>query len=899
MLSLISGATAFVIAAPTAFAQSAASEKDTKAEGNTQKLEAFEVTGSRIKRLDAETPSPVVVYQSEAVEQKGYTNLGEFIQSLPFNTGSANSIFQSASFTRGAVTANPRGLGSNRFLTLINGRRAVAYALTQGNNNSIFDFSSIPTSAVERIEYLKDGASAIYGSDAITGVLNVILKRNFSGVEADLYVANTTGHDNLRKQASVITGTTNGKTSMEVIFNYSGMNSSDLKDYSRSKSVDYSYLGAKGLNLEGTSNDPANVTFSIAQAAAAGLTGGAGFYVISGGARTANPSVGQFVNVGSSGKTPNENRYDFAKSLQVFPDQDTYSVYSRIEHQFTDSIKGYSEITYSNAVTKYAFTPFPVTSTSNPGTGPTGLLNIPPTNPYNPFGINITNFNYQGVYGPKRLFDIDSTAANFLFGLKGDVGDNWSWDTAFAYGYNLVSNTNRNAVRADVFQAALNGTTRQTALNPFGPSDNPDVVKNLYTISNGSARDTAYVYDLSVQGKLIEMPGVFGRPSPGSIGLAIGGEWRREKLDTRPDTQAYLGSGGGLPLSGSRRVYSGYIEFDLPLVKELEVQLAGRHESYSDFGKTDKPKVGVKLTLPKNDYLNVVLRGSYSKSFKAPDLGRLYATQTTAFSSSALADPLRPNDAPTQIKSITGGNPKLKPENGEIYYWGAVFESPKIKDLTVSIDYLQIKIKNVINTPSVTFLLSPQGQAQFPSAIIRDNSQGFPGPILYISAIPINAAEQDYQGFDFSVDYKIRDTMIGTFGFDVQATYITSIATDSGFGGGKFQNRGRYNNPRLRGTATATWNYKNFGASIATDYIGEYFNDGFTVAGWGENQVTVITPSVSYKAPWNTTVRAGVVNVFNRQPPVNGYTSFNWDQNTYGENVGGGRLFFLEVKKAF
>ncbi len=888
------------LTALTARAQTTPANKDPKA-GDTQKLERFEVTGSRIKRLDAETPSPVITYTAESIAQRGYDNLGEFVQSLPFNTGSANSVVQSGSFTRGATTANPRGLGSNRFLTLINGRRAVSYALTQGNNNSIFDFSAIPVAAVESIEFLKDGASAIYGSDAITGVMNIKLKKNYEGVETDVYAANTTGTDNLRLRGSIVAGWRKDKTSLEVILNSSSAHSTYYRDYSRSKSADYSYLGAKGFNLTATANWPANVDFNAAQATAAGLTNGAGWYVIRGGTLQNTPAVSQFSYVGpTSANLTNVNRYDFSKTLQVFPEQKTYAGTVRLEQELTNVIKAYGTLSYSHSITHYDFTPFPVTnSTAFAGTGPTGLLNIPPTNPYNPFGINITSFHYQGDFGPNRKFDTENFAFSSLAGLTGTFGRDWTWDTGFTYGYNRVNSTSRNAVTAAALQAALNGTTRQTALNPFGVSDNPDVVKSIYITSLGHNKDQAWSGDVSAQGSIVEMPGLFGRPSPGNLGLAAGGEWRREKLATRPDTKTYIGAGGGLPLTGTRRVLSAYAEFNVPVLKELEFQLAGRHETYSDFGKTDKPKVGAKLHLPKTAYVDVVLRGSYSKSFKAPDLGRLYASQTTGFNNSPVNDPLRPGQPVVGLRSVTGGNPNLKPENGEVIYFGAVFESPKIKNLSLSIDFLQIKILNVINTPSTTFLLSAAGQAQYPNAVVRDNSAGFPGPILYVSSVPINAAEQDYKGIDSEVRYSVPTREFGTFGLTLQATYTTSIALVTGFAPGKFQSVGQYNNPRLRGLGIATWSWQKWSAAVSADYIGQYFNAGYSTPGWGEKQVTVVNPSLTYRTRWNTTIRIGVNNVLGREPPVNGFTSSNWDQNTYGENVATGRLFYLDVKKTF
>jgi outer membrane receptor protein involved in Fe transport len=887
---LIAGITAPAVAQPTA------SDDEAKKQATVQ-LEKFEVTGSRIKRTDIETPQPVVTYSSESIKNSGYSSLGQFVQSLPFNTGSSNSVFQGASFTRGAATANPRGLGGNRFLTLVNGRRAPTYALTNSANQSVFDFNSIPIAAIDSIEFLKDGASAIYGSDAITGVLNIKLKKEYTGLSTNLYAGNTLGHDSLVKSGSFLAGGASGKTSAMVVFNYQGGNSSYIRDYSRSRTTDYSFEAPRGINQNSSNNWPANVNFTAAQALAAGLTGGSGLYVLSGGVPTANPAKAQFVRVAAA---PNENRYDFAQSYQLSPPFDYYDTYAHLNHEFSDRLSAFAELSYSSHLTLLGFTPSVIASTQNAGTGPTGLLNVPASNPYNPFGIDLTNFLYRTNFGPSRQFDTESTGASFLVGLKGQINSDWSWELGATRGYSEAVTTSRNQIRASDLQAALNGTTRATALNPFGPSDNQALVNSLFTISNSSARSESYGWDFTVSGDISQLP----LPG-GDVGVAAGAEWRRDKLDTRPDTQAYVGSGGGLPLTGSRIVKSAYVEFSLPVIKLLEVQLAGRHEEYSDFGKTNKPKASVLLRLPENDYVSVLVRGSYSKSFKAPDLGRLYASQTVAFSSNLLQDPLRPQDPPTQMRIVTGGNPNLKPENARVQYIGAVFElskkvkNPWLKNLSLSVDYFDFLIDDVISTPSSTFILSTRGRELYPNAIIRDNSTENPGPILRLSTVPVNLAKQFYKGYDFELDYGINDTRIGSFKFKAAATYISYIGSDAGTGSGAFNNVGLYNNPRFIGTFGADWRYRDhWSAAVTARYSGQYFNDGYTTAGWGQNPTTTINPSITYRGLWHTDITIGANNVMNQEPPRNGYETLNFDPNTYG-NLAAGRVLYISVSKQF
>ncbi len=872
---------------------------------DAQKLEKFEVTGSRIKRVDYETPAPVATFTAVEIEAKGYTNVGDFIQSLPFNSGTANSIYQTASFLRGAATTNLRGLGAQRFLTLVNGRRATPYALTNSGNRSVFDFNSLPSAAIESIELLKDGASAIYGSDAITGVLNIKLKKNFSGLSTSLYYGNTlkdNGGDTGIVQASVVAGAESGKTKIMTAFDAKKANSNFLRDYGVT-STDWTSLGtAKGSNLNSTSNWPANLTLTRAQfTAIPGLnisgipaTASSWTFVVAGGKPTATPTLGQFTAAPANGtavNVGNENRYNFAETYQIYPAYDYVSNYTSIEQTFTDNLKGFFEMTFAKNSTYYAFTPGVITFS-------TEGLTLPANNPYNPFGIPLTTLSARTNFGPVRKFDTESTNASFLTGLRGNILNRWDWESAVSYGFSNVSTVSRNAIRATTYQAALNGTTRATALNPFGASDNADLVKGLFTISNSSAKAESLAYDATVSGKIFELPA-------GDVGVSTGVEIRNERLVTNPDTAAYLGSGGGLPLQGKRTVSSGFVEVSAPIYKSpvfgsAEVQVAGRREHYSDFGNTTKPKYGAKIRLPDTKFVNVLLRASYSESFQAPALGLLYASQTTAFSSTVLQDPLRPQDPPTQLRIVTGGNPNLLPETAKVQYSGIVLESPYVKGLSFSVDYFDMRINQVIVTPSSTYLLSAAGRAQFPNGIVRDATLGNPGPILRLESVPSNnpLAYQLYRGIDYEVKYTLRNTRTGDYRFSAQATQILKTGSDSGLGGGFFDNTGLYYNPEWKGSIGTSWNYKHFGAALSADYTHHYYNDNYTGGPWGENPYTLVAGSVRYNGWYGTTITLGANNLFNNRPPANGRETTGFDPNAYGPGVLG-RFLYIRVRKDF
>ncbi len=783
------------------------------------------------------------------------------------------------------------------------------YALQSptSGTRSVFDFNSLPAAAIESIEFLKDGASAIYGSDAITGVLNIKLKKNFSGLSTSLYYGNTlksSGGDTGTTQISIVAGVGSGKTKIVTAIDAKSANSNFLRDYGVN-STDFSSLGTnKGLNQNSGFNFPANLTLTRAQAAAAGVafpnvaaTVSSWSFVINGGKPTATPTLTAFVPAPANPANPNavllgnENRYDFIQTFQIYPAYDYISNYTSFEHEFSDNVKAFGSLTFSKNSTYYAFTPG-VISFSTEG------LTLPATNPYNPFGIPLTTLSARASFLPVRKFDTESTAANFLTGLNGTAFGSWDWESAVSYGFSNVSTVARNAIRATTYQAALNGTTRQTALNPFGPGDNPAVAAGLATISVDSNKADSLTFDANVSGKLFQLPA-------GDVGIAAGVEARNDRLTTNPDTSAYLGSGGGRPLSGKRTVTSQYIEITLPIYRSAgygsaELQLAGRREHYSDFGNTTKPKVGAKIRLPDTKYLSMILRGSYSESFAAPPLGLLYASQTISFTQGLTQDPLRPQDPPTQFRNVSGGNPKLLPETAKVQFVGTVLEFPKFKNLSLSVDFFDIRINQFIVSPSTNFLLTPNGIAQFPNAIVRDNTLGNPGPILRIESVPQNnpLAYQLYRGIDFGGKYALRNTRTGNYTFNAVATQIIKVGTDSGLGGGFLNRAGYYYNPRWKTQASTTWSYKDYGASVTVDRIGQWYNDGYTAQGWGENPFTIVGLQLRYAGFWGSTISVGASNLLNNRPPPNGRQSTGFDPNAYGAGVLA-RFISVRLRKDF
>lgn len=858
-----------------------------------QKLEPFEVTGSRIKRLDYETTSPVVTYTAASIEEKGYTNLGDFMQSLPYNNNSAVSEFTTGSFVTGAATINPRGLGSNRVLTLVNGRRGVPYALTNsasGTPQTVFNFNSIPQAAIERVEFLKDGASAIYGSDAIAGVYNIILKKEFEGSSIDLTLGTALHHDTLRKTLNVFTGVAKNGWQITGGLTLQDRNSSFIKDYGVT-TTNYTYLGVKGQNMNSTIYNPSYLNLSAANASASGM-GTAGFYIIPDGRPTANPTKSSFVNVGtSSANIPNSNRYDFANVTQLMPASESGGAYLNIQKELHGRVTAFVSGMYSRALTHYELQPYGYT-TSLAG------LTFPATNPYNPTGINLTAtsssapFTFRSAYLPKR--EVATTTISGVGGVRGKAFENWNWEAAVSYGQNETTR-DTDLISLDSLQAALNGTTRATAYNPFGPSEDPNLEQKLYTRSRGlDGKIDSLSGDLSVSGNAFQIP----LSGAGQLGVAAGYEHRHDNLRSNPEPNNFIGFTATTSFTGSRDSDSFYVELTAPVQKWLEFQIAGRHERYSDFGNTTKPKYGAKVRLPTNRFVNVILRGSYSESFKAPDLGQLYQPQSNAVTTASIVDPLRPQDGARQLPTRVGGNPNLKPEEGKVQYTGAVFEVPAVKGLSFSVDYFDIQITNVINSLSATYLLSREGMAMFPNAIERNNATQNPGPIVRIASISNNLGLQLYRGIDYGMRYTLRNTRTGTYTFSADASQVLKAGRDPGTGSGFFNNTGLAFDIEWRYNYALSWRYKSWSARTAVDVVGKFFNDNWTTPGWGENVFAIVNPSVSYSGFKRTTLTVGLTNALDKQPPANGFRQLGFDDRIYG-SASLGIAGYIRARRSF
>ena len=889
----------------------AASAAAQTADGTSEEevaLEAFEVTGSRVKRLDSETVSPVVVLRFDDIRTSGFTTIADAVRALPFNNGQALTPTDSGtSFTPGVNSFNLRGLGNNNTLVLVNGRRAVPYAAPGFNGfQTVFDLNSIPEAAIESMEILKDGGSALYGSDAVAGVVNFKLRSDYEGLYVSAEVGDYFDTGALLKKGAVVTGATteSGRTNLFLAASWAEQDAVFARDLPYSRDADKSdvahkadpYYAISGINTaagytslqdyldEGGFTDPISDGMFDNRSS----FGFPGYVALDDGdwtfpTPTNTPTV--------AGASEGVNYYNFQETSGLFPSYRNYSIFTTARHEFSDTLYGFLEVSYSRGETESEAAATPAALESEQGLSAGTIMTIPAYNAYNPWGVDISSGRRRLVEVGNRNNDVTSETPRLLAGLGGELPlqglfNDWTWEAGFMYTKNTVTNLNRGSVSDYGLQQALNGLTRQgdgsLIWNPLTPQDervyfnwfglNEPAFAEFLSIENPTSSSLEYrSYDVAASGSVFELPA-------GAVGLSIGAEHRKEELaDVKTDLNAtsnIVGGGAGTSSFGDRSVSSIYAEAVVPVMSWLEFQLAGRYEDYSDRGFKDdvRPKVGIKIR--PLDWL--ILRASYSESFKAPDLAYLYTGSTTTFTSSQYFDPVTGIDDQIQIR--VAGNPDLMPETTDTYYAGITLEPQRgrLRGLTASFDYFNFKQTNLLAQLTDFYEYSDfltraaAGDPLFASKVVRE-----PGTqrLLYISDDYSNISEAEYQGYDVEIGYRWNTASLGRFYAAISGTYVDSYTLDDD------ELAGTILTPEWNGNVAFNWIYRDwqwniFGvyhgardASVGLGYFTDPDIDALSIEYRLKEQFTINT-SVAYRGFEGTTITVGVNNVLNDDPPV-------------------------------
>jgi len=868
-----------------------------------QKVEKVEITGSNIKRSDVETISPVDVITREDIERSGKQTVAEVLRSIPQNSGSLDEK-NTNSFAPGSAGISLRGLGQKATLVLMNGRRIAGYGLAQNIQESFVDLNSIPAAAIERIEVLRDGASAVYGSDAIAGVVNFIMRKDYRGAEVsvsgtalqqtskgrEFRVSGTFGFGDLGADRFNVMGTVDYYKRGELLFtDVKFLQSYDRRRFQGGTNDTAITVGqfqdrtaVNGLlTTRAFSECPGTVVTGIPAINATGIAGG---------------TLGNTFSAASSWCN-----YDLAKNTTVSPATERIGGVGRATFQISPTLTGFAELGYSKTKTDQVFQYAFVRTTGFAASGQsiipfTYRVVLAPGRGGNPTNGNV---EYRGNFwdlGP-RIAQVDSDASRLLAGLEG-YNFGWDWKSGLGYSETKTVNTSRNLIS----QSGLNAALAANSYNFDKPSTNSEAVRDSIRVNSsnvGKSKMTAF--DLKGTRELFELPG-------GPAGIALGLDYRRESMNIVPDARIaandVLGR-GQTSVDGSRNVVAAYGELSLPVTKAIEASLALRGERYSDYGSSTVPKVGAKWKATDN----VLLRASFGKGFRAPSLPEISKSAATFFTSVRDTPTCRANNTPTcvasQISGVYSANPDLKPEKSDSLNIGAVFDVTK--ELSFGLDYFDIKHKNLIST--VDFQSVVDGLAR--GTIIRDPQNN---SIVAVLAKYENLDAVRTSGFDLDARWKFS-TSYGKIDTRVSVNYLTrydqiSSAGDPtiSFNGNNGPGTGYTITPRYKINTSIGWDQGPWQATLVSRYLPGYSNTAGQAAGVTTSTGGTLPDRTSAKNYWDLygsyqatkdlKISGGVRNLTDTQPPFDPQRQATFTY-AYEEYEVRGRMFQLGLTYKF
>lgn len=709
----------------------------------TQNLERVEVTGSRIKRVDAETASPVQVITRDQIDRSGAKSISELLTSVPAsNTGSFNENAV-ASFTPGAAGVSLRGLGSQATLVLINGRRVAPFGFASSGQTTFVDVNSIPIDVVERVEILLDGASAIYGSDAMGGVLNVILRKDFSGFVAGGHYGISSRSDAQSKNVSLTLGKGSlASDGFNVFANYSHEDQDPLKANERdmTRTSDFRRFGL----LDQRSSYAGNFYAPTGAAGGAFLGHLAGCTPLAeAGAATNGRCIYQGTDHQDIQAKTKADTLFIAGSANLGLGYELFSDWTFRRTKYEAESPSYSSSTYFST-----------------GTLAQAFIPVAANHPDNPTGVDAgLRYRFMDVLHNTA---VQSDTQRGVLGVRNRDLAGWDVESGFLYSHSRtrVSTTgllNDSVLVNEVLDA--NGVANNSFRFGNPSLNDPGLMSRLYPELRDVGTTTTMSLDVRGTREIFQLPA-------GGVQLALGAESRRERYKSIPDDLTASGALSVLGASsseGSRTVNALYAELAIPVLKNLEASLAARYDRYSDFGSTTNPKVGLKYKV----LSNLALRATYAEGFRAPAITETTQSPSRGFYT-GIRDPQTcpvpdPNNAncDLSLEAISGANPDLKPERSKSITAGLVFEP--VDNLSIALDYYTIKRRNEIASISPDYLLAHE--SEYPGYVVRNPD----GTIDHLNLVYTNLGSTRIWGYDIEVKSSFNMGEAGKL--TVNATY--------------------------------------------------------------------------------------------------------------------------------
>ncbi len=843
------------------------------------------VTGSRISRVDIEGPAPVTVISREDIDASGDISVAEVLRGTTFNSfGSFKP--SSGSSAQSQATVSLRGLGSARTLILLDGRRianAPAFGGTAQNLNTI------PLAAVERVEILRDGASAIYGSDAIAGVINVILRKDYEGLNLRAGVGKPTRDGGDEASGSIVGGISSARGNLlfAVDHDEQGMIFNGDREFSKLGTSSFGFPGSYFAYADGGTPGSFSGAFAGTYPDARCPDRGPGSAQVFDGSTFQDSDV-------SGGIC----RFNYARTSANEASIKKDSLFVNGTFEVSDDVNFFARTTVArtNSFGRYAPTPhvggvpfLPTMSSANPNnpsvgqtvdTDGDGVADLT-----GPFDLSIL---YRNVPGGFRDNFIEDVLFDTAFGFQGssEMLGGSDWEIAFQHSRaTTLSTSTGNGLRTSLQAVIDDGSFDIFAVN--GPTD-PSIAES-FVIDGFVNNETVFKgMDGNVSFDLFQME---NGPVPVVLGFEYGDEFYSQDYDAQQNAGAVDGSAGGNDTAGSRSRYSIFGETVIPLLDTLNVNFAVRFDHYNDFGDTVNPKIAFEFR-PMDTLL---LRAGYGEGFRAPSLTGLFGSPAQSFNNAIDtfrcnasggtpgAPGLPPGDPckSTQYQNYSGGNIGLDAEESES--WNVGFVWNPTADFNVGVEYYDIEFDQQITTIPLQTILSNDSNGLYgtPGAgVVGSGSisqqcasgnpvkrQGVGGGIAFICAGLQNLSGVKTNGIDLDAEYRFGFDGWGDFAVGIQASKVLDYDTEVNPGSGFTTIFSSAATPDVRAGINMNWTGGDFGASIIGEHIAS--DDSALVINGGFGSWTVWHAQFTYDTPWNGKVSVGARNLFDRDPPTN------------------------------
>lgn len=912
------------------------------------KLEDYRVLGSRIRQTETAGPSPVSTYDAEYIRATGAMTLADFLNYLPqtyagisAGRGSApnelnpdfgqrtESTFPSFNFVLGASAVNPsqsgvsgvslRGLGSGSTLVLVDGRRAAQSGGGNRSTNSqqgFVDLNTIPFGMVERVEVITDGASAIYGADAVAGVINIVLKKNWVGNELSGSFKGGFHGGGRERQVTLTSGFTAGNLRGSVSLTYYDRARVDGSQRSFSKNQNHSAI-VVGTNADGTPVFARDLRLNWGYPAVVQAQGGtvAGNFDAIPGVRVAlvpvgagsTPTVAQFIPVttpvppATVVNASGQRRGNTAEFLDLIPSSERYGFTGNFTYTFNPNLDLYGSYSFNDSRGHYRTQP-PVSSASaTSGFGNFSTLVPAAMNPFNQNVIvGMVHYEFGSIWQRTK-----TQAHSGTIGLRGRFADTWEWDTGVNYQKQDFNQLTRNFNGAGI-TAALNNPDPSLRLNPFvdaraGGIDQSAIYERLALYPTLVTASEFMTWDFSANGDVFEFWG-------GPVRMAWGGSVSRAENESA--SVSY--STAVTPVvttsatSGKNSSHAAFAELQVPvfgkknaapLLQRFDINLAGRYENYDRAGSSTVPKVGFSWA----PVQPLLLRASYSEGFRAPSLTEYQVANTT--STSTLTDPRRTPASTTGITVTQGSRPSVEPETSTNEFYGLVFEPPFVKGLNLQVNYYRTVQENVIQALSAQTVVN--NESVFPGRVTRaapdanDQTLNQPGRILAVDNTFVNFGEVRNESVDFTLDYQLPYEQLGRWRLGFSASKTLASTRQLAPGQPPLVDEGdTFAPPEWKFTGSLFWNRGAWNAAAFVSYIGSFRTN---LA--GNSFLTFADPSPAvYKLDvrggyefkngvWRgyakgLRLQAGIGNVFDKEPPFSD-TAFGYNAGLHSQYVMG------------